>query len=93
MESIDKIPKQTVLDILLEGSGAISGLFDFLKVNSLDSLDIPEGFYLKSDVINISTVNFYKAIDNNYRIATAPAVQIQPSLNGAYSNAYSNAYN
>jgi len=55
-QRIIKQDPQTIFDVLLQHSGAISGLFDFMSSNSLTVLDIPEGEYIAPGVINEDVV-------------------------------------
>lgn len=50
-QRINKQNPQTVFDLLLQYSGAISSLFDFLNVNELDGIDVPEGSYFAPVVL------------------------------------------
>lgn len=63
MALIEKKDKQTILDVVLENTGAISSLFDFIEANNLSSLEIPTGKYIATPELNPSVVSFFKSIN------------------------------
>lgn len=70
MALINKYEKQSVFDLLLENSGAISGLFEFLKSNHLSELEIPSGEYLLEEVLKKDVVDFFEGINAYNAIST-----------------------
>lgn len=49
---IYKDERQSIFDLLLQYSGAISGLFEFLNENKLQDIDLSEGEFIAPDLIN-----------------------------------------
>lgn len=81
MALINKDKRQSVFDFLLEKTGAISGLFEFLNKNNLTDVDVPEGEYVMNDVVKKEVVNFFASISPEVSIATgAPFVIASDSL-------------
>ncbi len=73
MEYINKKDHQSVLDVLLENAGGISGLFEFLNANSLTDIDLPSGEYIAPEVINQPVVDFFykEQLKKGFYTATA----------------------
>lgn len=94
MALITKDERQTVFDVLLENAGAISGLFDFLKANNLQELDVPAGEYLAPIILKSEVVSFFKQLHlkNGYQITTGYTVSL-PVPSGSFSLSFSNSFN
>lgn len=71
MANININSDQSIFDAVLQSSGAISALFDFMNANGLTSLDIPSGEYLAANVINPEVVN-YLAENNPSTVLVTP---------------------
>jgi len=82
MELIKKHIDQSIFDVLLENSGALSGLFEFLHANNLTSLDIPAGEYIAPEILKPEVVNFFMKLnfEKNLHLVSSdnvlPAYQI-----------------
>ena len=74
MALISKYENQTVFDVLLIHSGAISGLFDFLESNGLTELNIPEGQYITPEVLRKEVVEFLSAKNVPATVATSGGI-------------------
>lgn len=75
---ITNIAPQTILDIMLQYGGALSGLFEFMNSNGLKDLNIIEGEYIAPQVLNADVANSL----NPFRI-TVPTI-----VTGEYSTEY-----
>ncbi|NBR15972.1 MAG: hypothetical protein EBU01_15555, partial [Crocinitomicaceae bacterium] len=91
MALIEKKEKQSILDVVLENSGAISSLFEFMEVNNLTSLEIPSGKYIATQELNPSIVQFFKTLrlkSNVFPITSETPPYIPPTTGGGSVHVY-----
>ncbi len=80
MALIHKDERQSVFDFILEKTGAISGLFEFLNKNNLTDVDVPAGEYIVGDVLKEDIVKFFAALAPDVSVATGTVTILNGSV-------------